>query len=518
MTRGQDARGRALRFLRGHLAQGHTAPGELLPGAKRLARMAGVSHVTMLKALRRLAGEGVVTIKPGAGTVYQGEDVTVDAGKPAAKPYRAVTGWRRTLLQLRHDLLSGVLGDSGPLPSTKELCHRYGVCARTLRKALSALMDEGHLAPDRGRYRLVTPRSRGPRNAVLFVFRARPTGSLENMPPRSLELVRELERGCVLAELSLIHVPCDLRSVSGEMQWDETLTDAESGTLSNSVLGCVFWTIGFTPDNVRVLLARLAGFGKPIAVLDELALPRSLYAVAGQLVQVFSIATGESCGEDVGRYLLRKGHRHAAFIGVQAGLEWCQHRLEGFRRVFEAAPGASPVRVVAPPRLDAEDLLPFGPDSILTRDLDTRFRAAMIYAVQVYHRSLQDAVRRALRGPQVGPMLRRLLRDAEVTVWVGANDIMGLLCLELLRALDIDVPQRISLIAFDDTLESSFHQMTSYNFDYHGLTRRMLTHVCSSPHHGARGRRPDTVEITGFVNERRTTARTIADLGGSPGL
>lgn len=510
MPRVSPAFDRAMAWLRRFLEEGRVRPGGQLPGVKSLAAEAGVSHVVMLKAVRSLAGDGVLRVRPGAGTVYVGRGRAPLSSTRERTGLRVLTGWQRTREQLRRDLLNGALGDSGLLPTGKELCHRYGVSPPTLRRAISALMDENILEPDRRRYRVVRPRRRGPSNSVIFMFRARPTGSLENMPPRSLELVRELERSCMLAELNLVHVPCDQRSPTGRIQWDESLTDAENEPLADATLGCVVWTIGFNHNQVRRVLARLAALGKPIAVLDETAVPRAMYGVAANLVCVFSMATGRSCGIQVGRFLLRLGHRHTAFICLQGGVEWSELRLDGFREGLCTMPEASEVRVVSPPPLQTDDVLPFNPDTVLVSHLRPDFREGMVYALQVYHRSLRDAVARHMRRRQLHPMLRRVLHDSTVTAWVAANDLTGILCLEFLRHMRVDVPQRISLVAFDDTLESAFNQLTSFNFDYHGLTQRMLDHACGPVHRRGRGRSVETVEIEGFVNERRSTAPPVS--------
>jgi DNA-binding GntR family transcriptional regulator len=504
VTRKRPAQEKASAYLHQLLGSGTVAAGQTLPNVKGLAKEVGVSHVAMLRALGELGRAGVVRVNPGARTVYLGGEGGALGGAVPQGKRRPETGWRRTAGQLRDDVLNGVFGADDPLPSAKELTFRYGVCNRTLRKALDSLVEQGYIVPQRKQYVVVQPRSRGPSNTVLFVFRARATGSLENMPPRSLELLRELERACALSELNLAHVPCDMAQGGAMGPSDDHLLDADDGALRDSVLGGVLWTIGFRPEHVRSLLLRLARFGKPIAVLDELSLPPSDFGAGRHLARVFSMATSELCGEQMGHHLLRQGHRHAAFVSIAPGVDWCEQRLAGLRRVFAGCEQAGPVRQVIPPRSELASLLPFRPEAVLARTMRRDFRAAMSKAMQVYHRSLQDAAGREMRKAKLWPLLRRLIEDREVTAWVGANDSVALSCLDFLRSLQVAVPQRISVLGFDDTLEASYEQLTSYNFNYHNLTRQMLSYVCG-PVHRRESARHTQVEVEGFVNERMTT-------------
>lgn len=56
-------------LLRGALSDGTFRPGDLLPGEDRLAARFSVSRVTIRRALKALAAEGLVTRRAGAGTV-----------------------------------------------------------------------------------------------------------------------------------------------------------------------------------------------------------------------------------------------------------------------------------------------------------------------------------------------------------------------------------------------------------------------------------------------------------------
>lgn len=62
-------------LLRGELVDGTCRAGDLLPGEDRLAARFEVSRVTIRRALKALAAEGLITRRAGAGTVVSGAGV-----------------------------------------------------------------------------------------------------------------------------------------------------------------------------------------------------------------------------------------------------------------------------------------------------------------------------------------------------------------------------------------------------------------------------------------------------------
>lgn len=56
-------------LIRDHLAQGDLQPGDRLPDERRLARLCGVSRLTVRGALALLSADGVVSRRTRVGTV-----------------------------------------------------------------------------------------------------------------------------------------------------------------------------------------------------------------------------------------------------------------------------------------------------------------------------------------------------------------------------------------------------------------------------------------------------------------
>jgi len=92
------------------------------------------------------------------------------------------------------------------------------------------------------------------------------------------------------------------------------------------------------------------------------------------------------------------------------------------------------------------------------------------------------------------------------TAWVAHNDTIALLALDYLQEHHVQLPQELSLIGFDDTLEGFGRGLSSYSFNVTAIVSAMFEHVLAPRRTGPRSR---VVEIPGMVLERQTSG--IAD-------
>ena len=127
------------------------------------------------------------------------------------------------------------------------------------------------------------------------------------------------------------------------------------------------------------------------------------------------------------------------------------------------------------------------------------------------HRRLFALESRALAQAQtvrelLAPRLHEVLALSDVTAWVAANDSLAFVLLDFLRDARVDVPDRLSVVGFDDTPGAFTSGLTSYNFNAGLFAQRMLEHVLS-PSVGRPGRKPDWIEVPGFVAERATSGQ-----------
>lgn len=421
--------------------------------------------------------------------------------------------WQRLANRLEEDILSGTFGPGQPLPSAKELTGRYGVCHKTLRKATNELLGRRVLVPHGRTYRtgVFAPPSR--QSAVVLIARGNRSGNLALTTPSTQEAVRALERACSQHGLKLSIHTCYWtgQSMVAPRSVIASLHRALHGI---PILGVMLWTGGLRPEYAREMTTELSSLVVPTAVLADEAssvLPRQ----GGRRGRIRQFRTGanEAAGATVARHLLALGHRRIGYLSLNHRSSWSQERLGGLRTAFGAAGlidavvpltediPARPERLSVLPRtarpllaslpgvLDTQPAPPFTSE----HDLDTLL-AAM--------RSLN---RRWWLRRDLEPLVARGLAERRLSAWIAATDEVAMECLEALRRHRIDVPGQISLVGFDDSLESLDTMLTSYNFNAQAIVDAMLRHILNPRWQALRrfGDRP--VEIEGFLAARATT-------------
>jgi GntR family transcriptional regulator, transcriptional repressor for pyruvate dehydrogenase complex len=76
---------------------------------------------------------------------------TVPSAEPVFAPVRSQTAFEETVDRLGTAIRLGLLAPGARLPAERELCARLGIARSTLRQALTALGQSGHLRAVRGR-------------------------------------------------------------------------------------------------------------------------------------------------------------------------------------------------------------------------------------------------------------------------------------------------------------------------------------------------------------------------------
>ena len=66
-------------------------------------------------------------------------------------PVRSTTAFEETLERLGTAIKLGLLPPGTQLPPERDLCEQFGIARSTLRQALTALVQSGHLRAVRGR-------------------------------------------------------------------------------------------------------------------------------------------------------------------------------------------------------------------------------------------------------------------------------------------------------------------------------------------------------------------------------
>ncbi|MBD3241276.1 MAG: GntR family transcriptional regulator [Chitinivibrionales bacterium] len=520
------AQRRAFDHLRWCVAQARRQALDRLPTVAQLAVDADVSLATMAKALAHARDAGLVRTTAGSG-VYVAESA---AEKPAVRERSSVARdapvskpgykWEGVAVAIGSDLLNGVYRAGQPLPSVKELCSRYGVCGKTLNKALQDLADRGRIFRERTRYVVATPEGRRRRNTIVLVARGTPSGELFRLTARTITNLRLLEIECSRHGLRLvIATHSDRRTILLGPRY-RGLSFAD-GLRRESVLGFVVWTTAMIaePFRINALFSELASHRRPIAVLDDGEWWRPGNHGWGH-IKVFFSGGGSGPGSAVGRFLLGLGHRKVAWFAPKEWAKWARNRVVGLREEYARAGLADSVIV-------------FESTAPSTRSTQTVFsRQATNWYASRYVASLPDAktggdsaheppTEQALRRlrwqlsdlsrdqmlrKQLVPLLNQAAGRSDITAWVGANDVVALQCLDYLQLAGRRVPDDISVVGFDNSTDSTIRGLTTYDPNAMAFMHAMLSHILDPRLDPWDPRHDPPIEIEGYVTERATTA------------
>ncbi len=500
----------AIESLRRTAARAQHEGRQRLPTTVDLAKAAGVSVVTMARAVKYLSQTGEVHALPRRGIVVgSAPDTPAAEPSPASRPARGPR-WRRLCAELERMLLSGELGTSGQLPTIRELSGRFRVDFRTMRKAVDMLVERGELYPYQRTYRVRPGPGRHTVDQVVLVAAADTRGELRLYSPRTQETLRSLEAECSRSGVRLTALP-----------WRPSAS-ATGGSAANPLrrlgelgpaLGVMVWTAGLPRRDLRVLLNGLAPMGRPVAILDEDDDSPPERSAVRQGVRVFIAADSAGAGSTVGRHLLSLGHRRLAYISAVHGSSWSLRRLGGLEQACaQSGLGARVSRHVLPQ---------FSYRTQFLTDDQVRRRAVENLMDDCVSRppftdDVTTGTIRDLREQILPTMKRHMLHEkllplfdsalaSGATAWVGATDEIAVEALTYLQRRKVAVPQQVSVVGFDDSLEAFLHSLTSHNFNTPSAVRPMLD-ILLAPRLGAAALRyAKPIEIRGFVNNRSTS-------------
>lgn len=517
---------RALQFLQElYERQGGDVRHSRLPTIRILASQAGVSRGTMQKAVLRLVEKGHLSARPGQG-IWTVSEQGPDSLGGAVPQLRVGSGWER----LRDTLMDGIVGGDfsagEPLPPIAALCSRYGVCYRTMRRALQSLLSSGILCRHGRAYSVSQlPRNSRITSLVLIVGQAPgPHPALNSA--RTADLFRVLETECSRLNIRLIVLvyECGQRRLYSVDPADKRGVDILKLQARTPLMGYVVWTAFMSmPDSVAPLLGDLLLTGSPVAVLDETRntdiLPPSL--LRNPRMHRIRMGCTPTCGRAVGQYLVRMGHRRAVYL-APLHHEWSQQRLRGLRAAF--AEMGEPEGVVVCTSSEAPTLAAYVANHRDTADkvsglIDDFARSAredratdshMVGGtIDALREHVEVAFARQAFRRTLSLLMNSALRKDDATVWVAASDEVARVCIEFLGHNGKRVPQDISVVGFDDCLEACLAQITSYNFNLPAVVRVILNHIMDTDN---RRSAPATLpaEVEGFLTQRRSVAPILS--------
>ncbi|MBD3421604.1 MAG: GntR family transcriptional regulator [Chitinivibrionales bacterium] len=498
-------------FLRKQIAAGVYGAHSMLPTLGALSQRAGVSSQTMRKAAQRICKEGLLRSVPGHGLFCTGQaspgtaSPKVDGADEQLK--RRVSAWQRTAKRIAEDILTGAYVPHQQMPLLKELGYQYDVSFRTLRKALHKLVDDGLLV-SAGRGFKVAPMRRstaGMRVVLVGAWNKKYNFLVLGMHDEPFLRILEEECGHANLALDLIAV----RIVSQGVELLELPSKQPCALpVGEEIIGYLFLANDtYIPGGD--VLHLLAAAGKPVAVLDEIGMyDGGVSHFHNRFIRFFQMTQSSIPAREVARYLLTLGHRRIAYISPFHGALWSRRRLEGLRDVYNAAgtpDGVSahaidyPLLARGKKRSKIETFLEgykrwkrTAPSSFVW-EMEPFINAAEKHAVG------WGELRYSLR-----PVFDTVLADTALTSWVTVTDFVAMLAREYLQEKHIGVPQRISLVSFDDSARALKQRITSYNFNIPAAARALLRFI-TSPRDELRRNPLHLVTIDGMLIRRASS-------------
>ncbi len=479
-----------------------------LPTIPRMAESAGVSVSTMWKAVQELKRAGALSVAQRRGTyVAQGEQQA--RPKSAEGEVRGDTPPVRTeslLLRVQRDILTGVFTAGQPLPSPKLLRQRYGVSHRTLARTLAA---SGLVERYKRGYRIPSVGVSPSTNRILTIAICNSDGVFESHTENRYNIVRALEQECLNNDIAMTTVGYDFRSV----RWRPAIFNRfkRERALRESVLGAVVFTAKIPRDAIGEVLRLLHELRQPVALLDDIGgswLPSP--DAAQSLNRAFVTSNPASSGAQMGRYLLSLGHQHAVFLSPHHDSPWSQNWCRGLAETFEAA-GArvdivTAARVPEPAGFSESNSLSHTVVRALARQSDHFSERFLSLSWERVMAGIVGEMHRFALHETVAPLVDRAMAIRGATVLVCANDATAIECMTFLGDKRIRVPTDLSVVGFDNIIESYAHQLTTYDYNGNAAVRALLNHVLT-PSRARPRRAPQIAEIKGMIVERGS-ART----------
>lgn len=222
-------------------------------------------------------------------------------------PVQSQTAFEETLERLGNAIKLGLLEPGARLPAERELCRQLGISRSTLRQALTALVQSGHLHATRGR------------SGGTFVAESPPPAAAP-----SAALLRSWRDACdqrLAVELAVAVLAAERAEPEALAPLDELVTvmDATLETFSDFRQADVRWHIGLAEaaGSQRLVAAMTEAQGQMTDLISYIAHPPELLAWTNQQHARMLAAVRRSEGDRAMRIMAEhlKGTEH-----VLAGL------------------------------------------------------------------------------------------------------------------------------------------------------------------------------------------------------
>ena len=493
---------------------------------RQMAENAEVSFVTMWKAVRQFGERaGSITGRDGqrpAETPREPLSKSTDHDHSASRSTLSGS-WRRVADRFYKDILLGRYQAGEKLPTCKELQQTYNVSFATLKKVLAYLVNEQVVEPRTGGYFVPQLTNRTGHARIVAIGCGWEDGKIW-VDYQDKNYFRILESECLRNNIRLdVIVYCReherIRFVHTASKQDYDLGDRR-------IIGYIFIVANLesTPEEV---LGRLVAMRRSVAVLDVVGgwnIPRC--ARGNRQVQFFTATASVLPAKRVAHYLLERGHRHIAFFSPFHKALWSRRRLDTITEIYEKAGCPGQVRPFV------YDKYAYQWDYLKNQEHDEDIHVLINqYAAWKKEAHAEFFKRFGNLGYSIVryisewncasgeiyekmlPLFHKALGDREITAWVVANDFAATIAMDYLEEQHIRIPETLSVVSFDNTLDAMEYQLTSYDFNINGIINMMLRFILT-PHTVKPARKTGAcLEVDGTLVVRRSTARVSVECG-----
>ena len=329
------------------------------------------------------------------------------------------------------------------------------------------------------------------------------------------ELLRRIEEECATARVSLRIVPHGI--IETQVQdWSEYAEifpslhrrSKEGGKV---VLGYLSALPG-SGESAKRIIRFLSQLNEPVSILEQIGSPPSRsFPPTRSTMRVFSLARNVEASTAVAGFLLARGHRKVAFISGHHGMQWSRIRFDTIRDRYRNAGLNNGVACFAADR----QVLDIRRNALRNRALEKIMRPSTAILKRMglensrfFEVSLEGSLRRFLGNSTLYrtllPLFEEACRHEDVSAWVCVNDVTALLALEYLRTRRIAVPEKLSVIGFDNSPEALASNLTSYSFNPDRLAHAMVHHILFPGSSSSPRAVPRLTEVKGRIVERGT--------------
>lgn len=487
-----------------------------LPSIRLLANKAEVSFVTMWKAIQDLKSKGII------------RDNNEIAGYDKLPEYRECTSpaqqelldsnalWEKIKALIKKDILCGRYSPGIPLPSCKEMQSIYRISFPTIKRALKALASEDIIKVHKKGY-IVPLLTMNTRTARVVALGCGWEDAKIWTDYQDKEYFRLLESACIQSKVAL-DVVVYFRQ-NGQLCFIHSATRQPYNLKNDSILGIAYIVanLELKPEEV---LAELTLLKKPIAILDVVGgwnIPA--FSFANRYLQFFTATTSLQPARQAAKYLLSHGHTTIAYISPFHKALWSKRRLQGVNQIYIDAGHPGGVVPFCQNKYayqwdylqhleKQEDILAFIDEYNRWKEYahSKLFRkfGNISYSISKYLTQQNCASGEIFQ--KMTPLFANALKNKDITAWLMANDYSATLAIDYLKEQKIKVPEEMSVIAFDNSIEAMEYQLTSFDFNNNAIMNLMLRYILS-PSSLPLSERNKVMEVDGMLVERLSVAR-----------